>query len=650
MDRKRKLIFKNAIIILLCSELVSIFALHQVQSGFLFFLFQLFGILLPGMALATICDFSVKTDTEWIGISWFLGYFANLLEYLIVMLLHAQSAAWILLGLVAVCSLVYLWKSKKTDKELENDRVGSRILLVCGGIMFALSLVIYCGINRIPPATAESSINGDLLYWAGNTIELIKEFPPLDFRNYPTHYNYHYFFSMQLAFISMATGIRPVVLSVSFTLVQSILLRVYGGYLLLRKCTKNEKLRAWGMVLLFFVTGWEGGTTITYAEHLYVAGFGLEYGLAIFLFLLWLILDCYERKRFSRNDIFMFLTFFVLLGVKSTYASVMLCGFGILFLGWMLQRKFEKALSICLPILGLFAIGYFTVIRISGAGASGDILEGTMYDTWLSAPYQAIASIFPMFGNVFAIPIFYLYYMLIACPICFALGVYSIYTLCNRRKWELFDFAILGMLLISFLLTLQIVMAGISNRYFAMAAFPLSILWFFSVYERTAAVRGKEPLGLRRFWGVVISVFFVISLGGFGFKMVQAISYASTNYRTEITLDTASNTLMWTYVNQEQVEAYEWLRFHSDDTQLVATNIGGWTVGAFSERYVIHRGRKAALFTAETEESRKDILARWEDEGVRWVVYDKLTTSELLEIAMLTPAFENRSIVIYELN
>lgn len=637
---KKTTFLKHLVFIMLilfaCSEVVSLLFIRDVSSGLFFSLFVIGGLLFPGMAILTALNPPVKKITEWFGLAFFLGYCADFLIYFVVVLGNLRSYTWAVILGIFLISCIFLWKKLSfVVEKLSSDVTGWKIIAVTGFAMFAVSLICYCGRNILPIQSGESGVTGDLLYWTGNTIELTWEFPPLNFRRYPISYSYHYFSSLQLALVSLATGIRPIFLSVSFTIVQSIVLRTFAGYVFLSACKVSQK-RLWaGMLLLFFATGIEPWSFVYYMGHMYAAGFGFEYGLAGFLFLLYFLVCLHERGFDWKTYVIFLLSFFITFGLKVPFACVAICGIGVICIGWIFEKKRKIALLIGLPSLLLFFVAYRFVanLRGYGGGTSPFNTYQPMYQTYMSDFYQKLLAVLKT--DLLSLPILYLCFFFVVSPVCLAMCVVLIIRLTRQKKWEAIDAAFAVMVLSGYVVTIQFTMGGLSNMYFAMSSFPAAIGWYFYRSELKRNKTGE----------ILVLLSGIFSVCCFGYMTMRSAQAALGNYSKEIGY---RNYEAAGYINADLWEAYTWVHEHTDEREFTVSNRTILSTGPFTETYVLEYDENSRLFSAETLEEKESVIQDYRKEGVRYIVYDIAFTPDFdMPEGMCEIAFQNDSTIVY---
>lgn len=610
------------ITIFFMSEMISIVCLRDPLCGVWFALFQLVGILVPGMAcLLAGGGWAKGFDWKACACSYVIGYCLSLFGYFAIMLFNLQLYVKhiVFLAFIISCSVIFL-KKRNLELVTDNNSFAQRLILVSIWIMFGVAFIASCCNYLLPPVVQECSPENDMLYWVGNIIELAQEFPPKDFRNYPSIFSYHYFSSAQLALASLFTGIRPVHMGLFFSVVQSVLLRVFGGYLVLTKCTKSFYLQAVGMVLLFFASGFETTVLLTYLAHSYHAPFGMEYGLAIYLVFLYLLIVKYaEKTNQIRTCVLIWACVFVLVGEKVSYGGIGLLGLGVLCIGFLLKKEYTKAIITGVPACSIFIIVYFSVINLtrfinnpaSRAGGNSFVPIWTHVGTNIAQFVYTITGNIPLFSSFVLVVAF----IFLGNPACFWATVYNCYRITKCKCWNIFDVALLSMYVAGFFTWIFVQMYGLSNMYFAFASFPVAIIWL---------VKCKLPWS--KTGTIALAMTAVLSIVGFvnGYKEHRSLfDYCSYGFSLVSSGKLHPKAIAArTYVDMEQYEAYEWIRANSEQDNIIATNRVSLSVGVFTERYINHSKMKNSVYAKATDKERAEALSEYKKLGVKYIMFE----------------------------
>lgn len=616
--------------IMLMSEIVSIVCLHEVYSGFVFAAFLLIGMLLPGTALLLAWGWEKKLDWRACAIAYVVGYCFTLFEYFVVMLAGMREYVPWIVFIVAVISVAFILKKRNRGIYTDSDegQQDQKFILTFMGGMFLASFFAGCCCNLIPPIVDEGQLTNDLTHWCGNIIELTRNMPPKNFYYYVQDFSYHWFSSAQLAFISLSTDIRPIYLGYYFSAIQSVLLRLFAFYLVMQKCTSDIRLQRLGALLMFFSSGLEQVVDVTYLAHSYHASFGVEYGMAIFiLFVGLLMIKSEEKKNILRTSILVWICVFILSGEKVSYAIVGLIGLGIMSIGWLIKKEYLKSLLTGLPSLIIFVVEYETIIKLTRFVTNNDVgLDGAVqiihpiWSTYLAKRLANIQCVTDLIGLP-AEPFFIILFILLASPVCFYIVFYSSLMTTKEKKWNLLDISLLGMYLGGFFITIFYTMYGTSNMYFVFASYVVAIIWFIKSKlqwsDRARKIlRCAVVLSILGFcWGYLPGG--RASLVAYLYKSYSLLVYQKSHVKldTNYTRD---------HVDKEDFEAYEWLRKNTSSDCIIMTNRNTKILGAFTERYTNNPlSFKNNIFTMKDDDDRKQILLECHDNGIDYIVAEK---------------------------
>lgn len=221
-------------------------------------LMQVFGTLLPGMALYTLLSPRVHNHIATLSLSYALGYAFQIVSYFLFVPFGGHALIPYYMIPAAAFSGWIIWKRRSAWDILPVDR--GEIL---AGILFLVYLLMqtisYSAANASPALTASAWIPKDLAFWLENAAALSIRFPAGDLRVYvDSTLFYHYFSSIQLAFSHLATGIDLFTLAVPlYSLGKSIL--VFGSfYVFLTGITRRVWAALLGVFLICFTNGLSG--------------------------------------------------------------------------------------------------------------------------------------------------------------------------------------------------------------------------------------------------------------------------------------------------------------------------------------------------------------------------------------------------------
>lgn len=438
-----------------------------VREAALVFLYQIFIYILPGMAAVSLLAKRIRTDVEWIGYSFVAGYCVNILLYYIIVPLGLQQYIRVAGCLIALASICIIYQ-KREKFMCTHDGNGWKLCTI-GAIGYGLFMFIAYNGNGLTPdltgATDYFTYYRDVLYWIGNLQSLIKQYPPVNPREYTGGvFNYHYFSSLQLAVQSLFTGVEPAVVCIGLYFHATIGMIVFGTYLLAAKILKGNRGISFAMCALLVTSGVENITKIEHICHYVLTSFGTDYGLGVLLFLLLVLYRYCEESRRSYGVVCVILLA-VLTGTKGPYAAVAICGFGGVCLLWLIQKKLSRAFIFGFSSLGVFGGIYYFVCNArgyAGGGSSSYKLINLVIRT--DPDMSMLEACLRKLGREVAN--FLLMKPVVLVPFVIILFV----ILCHRRRITIFEFGCLCMTAAGLAVNAIITMPSNQQTYFALAA------------------------------------------------------------------------------------------------------------------------------------------------------------------------------------
>ena len=582
------------IVLLFGIIMAGLYSVPIISKGLVFSIYTLVGMLLPGYAIVNLLKIKCKSDVELITYTVFFGYFISFLEYFFVVPFGIQDYAFVVWIFFTMISTVYLLiKNRKLEliKVVEKDNFGMWTCMVLVLVVIFVKCGLYAGQNLLPYDEVQiTGIHEDLLYWIGNTVELTKRFPPFNFRNYGYSYNYHYFTSVQLAMTSLGTGIGAGLLSLCFSYIYPSLMLVFGGYVVFSKCTQNNILRVGAMLAFLFTSGFSDITDNRYAGYMYEYPFAFDYGIAVFLFLTFLVINQLYKEKMTIKDISIIAAFFVLLcGIKANNGAIALVGMGMCCLRWFFQKEQRKKAIILGSIaLGIFVVVYVLVTNLKGYSgtianefmSSNLLTNGSGYgDGRLAAVYEKLLS--RGVPSLLAAPAIGIIYTVLSQPLVFVIMAYQIIrAIAKKQKLAEGSICLLAMVFAGAFITSFIGMYGWSERYFIYNTFPVGIMFVLLNWQTGYS----KEIGFKAKMGVVVGLFAVSFYGLIKYdgrlSFVQDIGRGYSRYLGSDYYVDYKNIL-----TKKQLEAYEWLADNADRYDLALTNHSRteWEINVFTE-------------------------------------------------------------------
>ncbi len=651
---------KMAILVFVFCLIASFACNVSTWEGILFFLYQIFFIFFPGFLVVLAFHPKLATNVEWFGMSYFCGYVFNIFLYFLVVPIHLGRITGILfqnilLIIIMIGAAVFLLKRRTDPVVCKRDRAGEIICIVLVLASLVLELFSYSGKNMIPNVLPETDFESDILYWIGNIIELSKEFPPLNFRNYPRPYNYHYLSSLQLALVTSVTNIRPMVLGIVFHYVQAVFIYVFGLYFLFTRFSKNRAIVALVMAVALFSTGLEEQTFILYNLKLHIVPIGFDYGFGCFIWVMYLVWRFSETgKPNFRLIVLLWVAILILTGVKGPFgiAAVLICGLLCLFK--LFRKEAKAALFTGLPILAAFLIAFFFITNVTGyinkglleyfhgagSGAENNQLQNSLYGIRYSA---LLTAEIPAVFKAAAIPVFTVVYIIAANPFIAALELSAIIrAILKKRIFEPFNLSLILSVLILNLVTLNFHILGSSEMFFSLASLPVGLILFMN-NARESETQEAAYLGACVLIG--LTCFFLnTAFNELSYSLKRGMAGI---LKHEITLNADAYTYR-NHVTRKQKEGFEYLR--NLPGELVLTNNNDLAMGCFTEKYSIQNEEWKELFSEADETKTVQKLEDMIEYGINYVVVDRIQLSDYeLKDERAELIFENADIGIYAL-
>lgn len=662
------IIFLTCLLIFICA--ISLTNNLPVKDGGFFLLFQIGGILLPGTGLILMLARDISLSAlELFIFSYASGYILNIVLYFLLMPLHLQKG---LLALLIILDLFAVYMIRKNHSEVCTPEKTD--LLLWGGFLFLLLtfvFIVYCGDNMLPTALEENAYYTDILFGAGDAIELSHNFPPRHFRNVNQTYFYHYFSSIQLSVMHLVTGIDIVKLNLLFLPFQSILLLVSSTLLLFRQIMKgNSTFYTFaGMLIVLFTTGNESITAVNYFSHMYKAPFGFDISAAFGMFALLFLIKQFEQDIFHKFYYIMTISsFFVCLGAKAPIGSIVLGVLGIICLyHFFVKKEYKTAFlyGFILLLTFLFVSRLFLIAdqgsvastlntsnefeRLMNNGYIGDFFNNLYYEKnvpWFIARMIQIL----YFSIICQYPIAILFY----------LGV--ILKIIRHKTIDYLDIACVATSFVGCVLTLIMGHPTLSQTYFLMAAYPYAALFGLKSISEFKIHIGEEKHKLKK--AIAISKA-VIVLGAsilgvryfltcYHFKQSWAIGIGNYQGDSQPVLQVSKNHL-YNYISDEDYEAYIWIRENTDWEELFTSNlfldeeiVRPYILGVFSERHILMDNAK---LIESLMDGKKAPLRKLTEQGIKYIVcYKRISPEFYGDQPGLERVFDNESIAVYSID
>lgn len=529
----------------------------SLWNGLLFDLYHFAVILFPGYVL---CRLLIKVST-YLGtllFSYVLGYSANLGLYVLVMLLKADkhlnliNVLYFVLMFLIYCLCVFI-KGKPRFKEPKREEL---VMLMTVMSLLFLAKMICFSMNVLPPTTRDMTYNPDFLYWVDDVAAAMQSFPVKNIRNLGSNYYYHYFSAIQLAAIAKSLHISALQVTAHYSFIQSTVLLALAGVCLVRRLIYRTEFRWVALLLLFFSTGLEALSGVSYGFHMILMPMGFDIGMGFFMAYLYLWMLKVRRNRISfRYCLVDVLIIGVMTGIKAPCAAILVAVSGVVCVYLLFKKEFTKALAYG----GVILAGFFAVAIV--------FLSGTLskYQTSFSPEGLLRQSGGGILGG-------FLFYIFQLHPICILLilsgMIYAIY----RREMRAAYVMAFSSIFIGALLGYFIHMYGGSEMYFPMTVMPIIVLlagmiWDDLLYDKE--LRGYFQYAFLLLCFLATSAFFSADFDG------VVSQYANRGYTVLLDRDATEIGAVADCtcpVTSGEYEAYEWIREHTAEDSLFLTD------------------------------------------------------------------------------
>lgn len=379
---KRKIIAKFWLLEVILSYLLfALFTNSLFHVGFrnqmLFFLFQIFGILIPGYACVINLDLEM-TYIERAIFSYSIGYALNILEYYAEELVGRRIHYLVFQLAVCVVSIIVIWKKRvvvkrhiRADKSNSDDKskecVETIIIATSIFVLLMLNIFVFAYYYNNP-----FKITHDMEMWINNSVALKLNYPPENTFMAGTRLYYHYFSSIQIAYSSLVTGIDVVSLSIPLYTMTKTLIMCGAVFFALNVLGIRGYEKILGSTIVLYATGLEKATLVTYYSHILKLPFGFDIGFAFGIIFIALILIQHKKENFDCTVFFLtVISWMVCVGAKAPVAAVLIVFPALVCLDWFVRKRYRMAM-----LYGGAIVSVFLVISICCVGmlsvAKGD--------------------------------------------------------------------------------------------------------------------------------------------------------------------------------------------------------------------------------------------------------------------------------------
>jgi len=654
-----------SIFIIIISFVSSIATTTNSQDAVKFALFQIGGMLIPGLAIQSLFPIKCKTREEQLLLAYVDGYILSMLMYLIVMFFALDVyVAWLYVGITLASIIIISIK----NKDIQVERVDYAIDIIPWvflAVLFFISWLIFSMHWSVSLYTTE--FNDDVLFWVGDIVSLNKKFLPLEFRNLVPNRKYHYGGAMQLALMCKATGISAFNMGMHFSYIQSMVLLIFSGYCVAKRFIKDRTSVVLMLFLLFFSTGIEDKSFVTYLWHMFIQPMSFNIALSLELVILLLTVIQLDTEKIDYKVLGrVILAVLVCTITKGPAGAIATCMVGVVCIWWLIgKREIKKSILYGIFTATAFLSIYIFLADINADYVNNDVAVESSGDSSPSGEVvveeQAVESsfgTFDKFKNIVSYVGGYLLYVFYVNPWTFIpAGIYFVYCMI-KKKTELLHYICFLSLFIGTILGYSINYVGKSQMYFTLAVCPFAALltggavkdlicnWQLGKYRRIKRI----IVG-----GSCCFILFCSCIGAYRYSLEEAVGTGIANL-FQRNYESIQGNYRYDKMDYAEYEVYDWIRLNTEEDALFLSDrmledeIICRVPGVFCERYIyrynVDEYDLARSFFIGEEES----ISYFSDKGIRYIIQNKHLSPEFnCADKIARKLYENRNVAVYEL-
>lgn len=602
--------------------------------------FQLFCLLLPGIAIMILIPIRNLKGIERLLLAYTFGYVLTMLIYSIVMIVGGKRFVRISFILIAILAIgIIYFKGKEIEPEEDaNEKIW--IFSILG--VFFVSLAVFSLRWKAPYSAGENYYETDLLYWAGDIVSLTKKVPPVNFRTLVNNYRYHYFGALQQAVVSSVTGISVMKTATCYSYIEASIFMGLSSYALVNRVIKNNKVKAVTLLLMLFSTGYEMFAGTTYIWHIYLLP--MSYNIAQSLgqvVVLLLLVQLKNKKVDVRNLIAGLCCLICCAGTKSATGAVIFCSFFVCYSYLLLRQKSKKtAYSVlfgAILIFGAIGVYLWPTVKAYDIALRLPVMDG---GKWRFL-YSSIDWIADYMKNVIGLNLW-----TFIPAICFI--SYSVIHKNIKKEYILFTIIIVIGTAANFTISFY----GASQMYFAFIAFPFAALLTGCCIEKIFSKNISDRVQLVIVGIVSIAVIFTTIRGDYKGYFLKYLVTGFKNLDTPNVAEEGDDILPVSYA---ECSAYLWINANTDEDAMLLSDrrlqSSHDPAGIFSERYVYYFA---------DDEDRENVRMCFEGEETALEMYSDSEIDYIVQTKRLSPGFhcpesigervfENEEVAVYGL-
>lgn len=645
--------------IIISSLFSSVATTTNCLEAFKFIVFQIGGMLIPGLAIFELFPIKCKTKEEELILAYIDGYILSMAMYLIVMICNLDKYATFLYFIIDIISIFIIVKKYKVEDVISDNKEIDIVPWIFLAVLLIVSWIVFSMHWDVSIYTTEFSDDG--LFWIGDLISLDKKFLPMEFRLLEPGRKYHYGGAMQLAMVCKVTNISAFNLAAHYSYIQSMIILTFSAYCVVKRLVKVKKVVWVTLFLLFFSTGMENRSVVTYMWHVFIQPMSFNIALSLELIIILLMLLQIDEKKIQGSILYrMTLVMLVCTITKGPSGAIAVCAVGVICIWWLIKRKeIKKSILYGMHSLVAFGLVYLFLADMNSVYALGDIAvnevtvtEQVAYET--ISIYERINKIILPLGE-------YIKYVFYVNPWTFIPAVIYFAYVVIKKKAELVHWIFGTVLLVGTILGYTIDYVGKSQMYFTLAVYPFAALMTGLVLSQISLHESwlnKQTEFIKIALSVVgCSGIFMFSIMGSSREFIEQAVYIGTANLFRENYESLQGEYAYDKMVYAEYEAYEWIRLNTEENALFLSDraleddIESRIPGVFCERYIYKFWDEEDFENArQCFAGNERFIIEYADEGVRYIIQNRRISPHFsCSETIATKIYENQQVVVYEL-
>ena len=590
--------YMTLIVFIFFALIATIVSHLSVVDFFLFVGVQLFCIYIPGLAFLHLCKVDFEDTQIKKLVAYAIGYCMSIVLYLLLLIIGLQHLSRTISIGIAVVALILI-RTQKRIVETPASQSDKTFVAIISALCFLIGLVIFQYTNQMP---TESGVNvfvsQDLVFWFRNCVAATKSYPLPELSVAGKDFFYHYFTSVEIAWLHYVTDIEILDLCFTYSYLVNLFLLASGVFVLGKILIQDKILTYWAVSFILFTSSLEMLTHIFYSAHIFSVSFGFAEGLAISCLSVYFFIRWFRSGFASNRDAFFSVLLLMLCtGLKGPVASVVLSGYGVGCTIAIFQKgAFWKGVSVGLAYLLAFVLilGFFVFNHESSAEGSSSELSVSLIDTLFHSHifeklYLSIQSFIPPRSLVYLIV--FILYVFSAMLIPLVLLLYAL------RKYTLF-----------------VSQNGMSQMYFMLVSILyLNLLNFSLLSKINFCPRIHYKFLCITF--VLGFILFSVQIAPNGYRFAKIVLNAVPGINPKQNKMSESG---WT-ISKAEIEGLRWVRDHvSEDAVILSNKVleenGGarcFWVSSLTERQIYFESYDYSNLSENYIKDKKELVARF---------------------------------------